>query len=101
MITKAPFFAHPTSNMDESKSFYQNVLGLKIEKEFGNVWVEFALPDGNTLAVETFSKEGPYLALESDDIEKEVVRLKEQGVKVIQDVWENKDDDGHPFAKWR
>ena len=33
---------------------------------------------------------GPYLALESDDIEAEVARLKEQGVKFLLEIQDNK-----------
>ncbi|MBL4848428.1 MAG: hypothetical protein JKY65_23145 [Planctomycetes bacterium] len=45
-------------------------------------WVEFDAPDGKTIVVEEHSPEGTpcTLALETDDIEAEVARLKEAGV---------------------
>jgi len=100
MILKMPFVAHPTKNMDQAKAFYENVLGFKLEHDYGNgAWVEFSLPDGNTLALETYSQEGPYLALETDDIAKEVSTLRERGTNVLRDVWENKDAEGQLVCK--
>ncbi len=57
-----------------------------------DMWSEFDTPDGKSIALDTMSPEGtgPYLALESDDIEAEVARLKEQGVKFLLEMQDNK-----------
>lgn len=100
MITKMAFVAHPTKNMDQAKKFYEEVLGLKLAKTYAKgAWLEYDLPDGKTLAIETFSNEGPYLALETDNIESEIAGLKERGANVLKDVWENKEPDGKSVCK--
>ena len=100
MITKMAFVAHPTKDMAQAKKFYEQVLGLTLSKTYAEgAWLEFDLPDGKTLAIETFSNEGPYLALETDNIEKEIAGLKERGANILKDVWENKEADGKPVCK--
>lgn len=49
-------------------------------------------PDGKSIAIDTFSavEKGPYLALETDNIEKEVARLRKKGVPVTLDITDNK-----------
>jgi predicted enzyme related to lactoylglutathione lyase len=46
----------------------------------------------STIALDTFSPEGttPHMALETDDIEADVARLKEAGVQVLMDLRDSK-----------
>ncbi len=92
MITKIAFIGHPVKEMARARKFYGEVLGLKNSMNHEDMWSEFDTPDGKSIGLDTISPEGtgPYLALESDDIEAEVARLKEQGVKFLLDIQDNK-----------
>ena len=81
MITKVAFVAHPTSNMNDMKQFYGEHLGLELTQDMCDMWCEFVTPEGKTLALDPHSAKmpdaKPYAALESDDIEADVERLKD------------------------
>ena len=91
MISKIAFVGHHVNDMARAKKFYE-LLGLRFTNEFSDKWSEYETPDGKTIALDGFSPEGttPYLALETDDIEAEMARLKEAGVEVHKDTWDNK-----------
>ena len=92
MIKKIAFVGYPTQDPAASKAFWGEVLGLKQSNDYSDKWCEFDAPDGKTIAVDGFSPEGskPYLALETDDIEAEVARLKAAGVEFHVDLMDNK-----------
>jgi predicted enzyme related to lactoylglutathione lyase len=92
MIKKVAFIGHRVQDMARAQRFYGDLLGLEKTAEFDGKWCEFDTPEGKSIALDTFSPEGtpPYLALETDDIEAEVARLKEAGVEVVMDVQDNK-----------
>lgn len=91
MIKKIAFVSHRSKDMDADKHFWGELLGLKLVNDMGK-WVEFDTPDGKTIAIQQFSPEGspPTLALETDNIEAEVARLKEAGVKFHGEIQDNK-----------
>ncbi len=92
MITKIAFVSYPCQDLTEAKKFWVETLGLKHAADYAEgKWSEVEGPDGKTIALDTFAPEGspPYLALETDDIDAEMKRLKEAGVKVVRDTWEN------------
>lgn len=91
MITKLAFVAHPTRDMAAAKRFWGALLGLKNSANYQDVWAEFDTPEGKSIALDSFSPEGthPYLALETDNIEAEIARLRAQGVTVLKDTWDN------------
>ncbi|MEZ6185878.1 MAG: VOC family protein [Planctomycetota bacterium] len=91
MITKLAFVSHRSKDVDADKRFYGELLGLKLATDHGK-WVEFDTPEGKTVAIEQYSPEGspPTLALETDDIEAEVARLKEAGVRFMGEIQDNK-----------
>jgi predicted enzyme related to lactoylglutathione lyase len=98
MITKIAFVAHPTRDMGAMKSFYGDVLGLKLSLDFGDMWAEFDAPDGKSIALDPYTAKmnesaGVYMALETDDIEAEVARVKESGATIVKDTWTNEHDD--------
>jgi len=105
MITKIAFVAHPTKDMESMRRFYGEHLGLdqSAECRFADMWCEFKARDGKTVALDTFSAQAapsaPYMALETDDIEAEVQRLKSFGVTVARDVWANNNEDGRENCK--
>ena len=92
MITKIAFVSHPTRDMAASRKFFGEVLGLKETSRYEDKWCEFDTPDGKSIALDTFTPpdKGPYLALETDDIDKELARLRKRGVNVVMDVMDNK-----------
>ena len=92
MINKVAFIGHRVADMARAKQFYGELLGLEKTAEYENKWCEFDTPEGKSIALDTFSPEGtpPYLALETDDIEAELDRLKQAGVEVVMDVRDNK-----------
>ncbi len=91
MIKKVAFVSFRSKDMDADKRFFGDLLGLKPSQDMGK-WVEFDAPDGKTIAVEQYSPEGTpcTLALETDDIEAEVTRLKEAGVSFHGEIQDNK-----------
>ena len=86
MIKKVAFIGHRVQDMARAKKFYGELLGLEKTAEYEGKWCEFDTPEGKTIALDTFSPDGtpPYMALETDDIEAEVVRLEQLGAKRIE-----------------
>ena len=124
MIKKIAFIAHPTRDMQRAKEFFGDILGLACSADYGDMWAEYDTPEGKSIALDTMSPKNSdspsvYMALETDDVEAEVARLKSRGVNVAMDVWSNEHDgklvckmaiitdpDGHPImlhqiAEWR
>ena len=92
MIKKIAFVSHRSKDLAADKHFWGELLGLKLASDYEGKWIEFETPDGKTVAIEQLSPEGssPTLALETDDIEAEVARLKEAGVRFQGEVMDNK-----------
>jgi len=92
MIKKIAFVSHHSNDIEADKRFWGELLGLKLANDYQGKWIEFDTPEGKTIAIESFSPEGspPTLALETDDIEAEVARLKEAGVEFHGDIMDNK-----------
>lgn len=105
MIEKIAFVAHPVRNIRETGRFYGDILGLEHWADYGRGrWSEFRTPDDMTIALDGHSpgksdSPVPYLALETDDIEAEVARLKEHGVIIARDVWTNRDEDDREVCR--
>jgi len=94
MITKIAFIAHPTTDMGAMKSFYGDVLGLKLTGDYGDMWAEFDAPDGKSIALDPHMSKvldapAVYMALETDDIDAEVACVKEAGATIVKDTWTN------------
>ena len=92
MIKKVAFIGHRVQDMARAKQFYGELLGLEKTAEYEDKWCEFDTPEGKSIALDSFSPQGtpPYLALETDDIEAELDRLKQAGVEVVMGVQDNK-----------
>ncbi|MBS4194188.1 VOC family protein [Lederbergia citri] len=82
------------NDMDESLAFYQNILGLKLRnREWLNDTVELAFlyfPEQQSVEIELVfgvrvENEGivNHLAFTVEDIEAELIRFKEAGIKLI------------------
>lgn len=85
MITKVAFVAFAVADPKQVSAFYRDVLGLEAGEFDVDDWVEVDAPDGSTLAFVREPGVQVYLALETDDLEAEVARLKELGVDIVKD----------------
>jgi predicted enzyme related to lactoylglutathione lyase len=85
-IKEIGFVAIPVTDMKRARSFYENVLGLKVAEEMvSGKWIEYAVGD-DTLAITTVSEtwtpsdQGTCAALEVDDFDEATKRLKDRHV---------------------
>lgn len=92
-IKDVAFILHPVSDLPRARSFYENLLGLKIgfEIEFapGSWWIEYdvggvALAICNQGAVPGGA--GTTVALEVADIEKALAEVKEGKIAITQEL---------------
>lgn len=82
MITEIAFTMYSVTDMAKSRKFYEEVLGLKTARDFGEKWVEYDIGPA-TFALSTYgfpSAEGANIAFEVDDFEETLARLREAGV---------------------
>ena len=88
MITEIAFFVYPVANVPKAREFYEDVLGLKLASDFGGEWIEYAI-GGGTFAITSMDMNhkpglhGGLIALEVDDLDATVKRLKERGVVFV------------------
>jgi predicted enzyme related to lactoylglutathione lyase len=81
------FVAIPVTDVPRARKFYEDALGLKVSEEMmSGKWIEYAVGD-NTLAIANVSDtwrpsdQGTGAALEVDDFNAAVGRLKNLGVR--------------------
>jgi predicted enzyme related to lactoylglutathione lyase len=97
-VTEVAFVGYPVSDVRRARDFYENVLGLtltldhELEDMPGKRWVEYDL--GNiTLAIsntwEPSGQSGPAIALEVDDLDEAVMKLKAAGTRFLADHMES------------
>ena len=89
MFTEIAFTAVPSTDIQRSRAFYEGVLGLKLSMESaGGMWVEYQIGN-HTFGVGCYgdqwksSPDGICVALEADNFDAEVARLKSLGVKFV------------------
>jgi predicted enzyme related to lactoylglutathione lyase len=89
MIKKVAFTMLPMTDVPRARKFYEETLGLKIGMQ-GNRgdqwWIEYDLPQGGCIALSNFGKDKPSgsgaaLALEVEDLDGLMERLKANGVE--------------------
>lgn len=89
-ITKIAFVAYGVTDMKKSRPFYEGFLGLKSGTEFpakdGAEFIEYDIA-GDTLAIGVSpewppSEEGAGVALEVDDLDAWVAKIKEQDISI-------------------
>lgn len=88
MIEKIAFVSFRSTDLAADRRFWGETLGLELAKDFQGQWIEFDTPEGKTIALEQYSPEGtpPTLALETDDLDAEMARLKAAGVPFVGEV---------------
>jgi len=52
MLTGIAFYVYPVSDMARARRFYEEVLDLKVESNFGDEWIEYGI-GGGTFAITT------------------------------------------------
>lgn len=90
MIQSIAFITYAVSDVIAARHFYGEILGLKLTHEFGGKWFEFDVGD-TTFAISVADEghpvpvRGAVLAFEVSDLDAEVVRLRQYGVKFRRD----------------
>src|SRR5665213_4605905 len=87
MITEIAFTGTPVTDIKRAREFYEGVLGLKPAMDSnGGMWVEYEVGNG-TFGIGCYgdvwkpSEDGTCIAVELDNLDAEVARLKSRGVK--------------------
>lgn len=80
MITEIAFSAYPVTDMAKARAFYEGVLGLTVETNHGDKWVEYGVGPG-TFVIQNYTAETPsgargVVAFEVDDLDGTVATLK-------------------------
>ena len=85
-IKEIGFVAIPVTDIKRARSFYEDVLGLKVSDEMmGGKWIEYTV-GGDTLAIAnvgeqwTPSDQGTGAAFEVEDFDEAIKRLKDRHV---------------------
>jgi catechol 2,3-dioxygenase-like lactoylglutathione lyase family enzyme len=90
MITEIAFFCYPVSDISRSRDFYENILGLKLSRNFRDEWLEYDL-SGTSFAITTMDTthiagaKGAVVAFEVADLDAFVGRLKQRQVQFVLD----------------
>ncbi|HEY1123677.1 MAG TPA: VOC family protein [Haloferula sp.] len=92
-IKEAGFTGYPALDVEETRAFYRDIIGLKegmvFEHEGKAGWVEFEIPGGHTLAIAQANDQwqpnpgGGGLAFELEDLDVAIEKLTAAGVKII------------------
>ena len=93
-IKEIGFVAIPVTDMKRARSFYEEVLSLKMSDEMmGGKWIEYEIGD-DTLAIAnvsdtwTPSDQGTGAALEVEDFDEAIKRLKDRHVRFAAEPFE-------------
>src|SRR4030095_1324798 len=90
MFKKVAFTYYPVTDVARARKFYEETLGLKsgsVGNQGDKWWIEYDLPGGGCLALTNFTDEKPStnaggtVALEVEDMDALVARLKASGVE--------------------
>jgi predicted enzyme related to lactoylglutathione lyase len=93
MITEIAVTSIPVTDIPRARAFYEGVLGLKFTRESaGGKWIEYDIGAG-TLGIGSYpgwdpSPQGTCVALEVDDLDAEMSRLKARGAKIHLEIME-------------
>jgi predicted enzyme related to lactoylglutathione lyase len=93
-IKKIGFVGIPVTDLKRAREFYEDALGLKVSDEMmGGKWIEYAIGD-DTLAIAnvsdtwTPSDQGTGAALEVEDFDEAIKRLKDRHVRFAAEPFE-------------
>ena len=93
-IKKIGFVGIPVTDLKRAREFYEDVLGLKVSEEMmGGKWIEYAVGE-DTLAIAnvgdqwTPSDQGTGAALEVENFEEAIKRLKDRQIRFVAEPFE-------------
>ena len=93
-INTIAFVGIPVTDMNRAREFYEGVLGLAVSGEMmGGKWIEYTVGD-NTLAIANVgqqwkpSDQGTGAALEVENFEQAINKLRRQGVRFAAEPFE-------------
>ena len=88
MFKKVAFTMYPVKDGKRARAFYEGTLGLvRGNKSTNDVWIEYDLPGGGCLAlfatdeIKPSADSGGSIALEVEDLDALIARLKTVGVQ--------------------
>ena len=90
MITSIAFTVYPVKDMAAARRFYEDTLGLKVDMNFQDVWIEYDIA-GGTFAITNMDErhvagaKGAVVAFEVADFDACVTTLKSKGVGFVQE----------------
>lgn len=85
-IKHAAFTMYPVKNMARARRFYEKVLGLKMGKNYDDVWVEYFPGGTSCFAITTMVpslKAAGNIAFEVENLEKAEAKLRKSGSKCV------------------
>ena len=91
MIKALAFVVYVVSDMDRARRFYERTLGLRLDSNFENRWVEYDL-QGATFAITIVDSDhepgtrGGLVAFEVDDLEFVLERMRFLGVPLVKEM---------------
>ena len=91
MIHSIAFIAYPVSDVPGARRFYEEVLGLKMARNFQDEWIEYDLGD-TTFAITTADAKhragarGGTIAFEVDDLDAFVKKLKDKNARFVTEI---------------
>jgi predicted enzyme related to lactoylglutathione lyase len=91
MIQEIAFTAYPVSDMKRARWFYEELLGLKLESNFQDEWIEYAVGAG-TFAITTMDvqhppgRRGAIIAFEVDHLDALRRQLEEHRVRFFSEI---------------
>ncbi len=91
MITSIAFTVYPVKNMTAARAFYEDALGLKVESNWQDQWIEYDIA-GGTFAITTMDDRhvagamGALVAFEVSNVDSFATGLKAKGVRFVQDL---------------
>ena len=98
-VLEIAFTGYCVTDMKRAKEFYEGVLGLTLSRSFGDgdpfEWAEYDIGPSTLALIKGGgdewkpSPDGTAAALEVDDFDAYVAKIKSSGVKVIFDVYES------------
>ena len=115
-VTDIPFVGYPVTDIDRSRNFYENILGLQpsllheLEAGSGKYWIEYTIGPGCLAISNTWPPSGvpggPTMALELEDIEAALAELEAHGFLADDGMMESpvchfcivNDPDGNPLC---
>jgi predicted enzyme related to lactoylglutathione lyase len=93
MFKKVAFTMYPVTDPRRARAFYEETLGLTVGSHSSNgMWTEYDLPGGGCLAlfanedIKPSADAGGSVALEVEDLDALIARLKTEGVKFKADM---------------